>query len=227
MMIAHKIKWLYIGGITVFLFFLLIIFSPKILMLAGQWVVVSDTPLRSDAIVVLHTGVELYPRLIQAAELYNAGYADKVVINGNRKTDVLRELEKKGFRGCCAWYEDSIRILGLLGVPRDKIIPISAEDAYDTVSEAEIVGKEIVEAGFARIILATSKYHTRRARFIWQEMYEGQLEVRAVAAKSDLYDPDNWWHEGKQIRWVLAEYGAWIYYYWKSLKNGADRSQLE
>lgn len=227
MMIAHKRKWLYIGGITVFLFFLLIIFSPKILMLAGQWVVVSDTPLRSDAIVVLHTGVELYPRLIQAAELYNAGYADKVVINGNRKTDVLRELEKKGFRGCCAWYEDSIRILGLLGVPRDKIIPISAEDAYDTVSEAEIVGKEIVEAGFARIILATSKYHTRRARFIWQEMYEGQLEVRAVAAKSDLYDPDNWWHEGKQIRWVLAEYGAWIYYYWKSLKNGADRSQLE
>ena len=227
MMIAHKRKWLYIGGISVFLFFLLIIFSPKILMLAGQWVVVSDTPLRSDAIVVLHTGVELYPRLIQAAELYNAGYADKVVINGNRKTDVLRELEKKGFRGCCPWYEDSIRILGLLGVPRDKIIPISAEDAYDTVSEAEIVGKEIVEAGFARIILATSKYHTRRARFIWQEMYEGQLEVRAVAAKSDLYDPDNWWHEGKQIRWVLAEYGAWFYYYWKSLKNGADRSQLE
>ena len=227
MMIAHKRKWLYIGGITVFLFFLLIIFSPKILMLAGQWVVVSDTPLRSDAIVVLHTGVELYPRLIQAAELYNAGYADKVVINGNRKTDVLRELEKKGFRGCCAWYEDSIRILGLLAVPRDKIIPISAEDAYDTVSEAEIVGEKIVEAGFARIILATSKYHTRRARFIWQEMYEGQLEVRAVAAKSDLYDPDNWWHEGKQIRWVLAEYGAWFYYYWKSFKNGADRSQLE
>ena len=62
MMIAHKKKWLYVGGITLFIFFFLIVFSPKILMLAGQWVVVSDTPLRSDAIVVLHTGVELYPR---------------------------------------------------------------------------------------------------------------------------------------------------------------------
>ena len=51
MMIAHKKKWLYIGGITLIIFFLLIVFSPKILMLAGQWVVVSDTPLRSDAIV--------------------------------------------------------------------------------------------------------------------------------------------------------------------------------
>ena len=227
MMIAHKKKWLYIGGITLFIFFLLIVFSTKILMLAGQWVVVSDTPLRSDAIVVLHTGVELYPRLIQAADLYSQGYADKVVINGNRKTDVLRELERQGFRGCCPWYEDSVRVLNLMGVPTEKVIRISAEDAYDTVSEAEIVGKTVIEAGINRIILTTSKYHTRRARFIWQEMYEGQLEVQAVAAQSDPYNPEGWWHEGKQIRWVLAEYGTWFYYYWKSFKHGADRSQLE
>ena len=227
MMIAHKKKWLYTGGITLFIFFLLIVFSPKILMLAGQWVVVSDTPLRSDAIVVLHTGVELYPRLIQAADLYSQGYADKVVINGNRKTDVLRELERKGFRGCCAWYEDSIRVLNLMGVPRNKVVSISAEDAYDTVSEAEIVGRAVIESGASRILLATSKYHTRRARFIWKKMYAGQLEIRAVAAKSDLYNPNSWWHEGKQIRWVLAEYGAWLYYFWKSFENGADRAQLE
>ena len=227
MMIAHKKKWLYIGGITLFIFLLLIVFTPKILMLAGQWVVVSDTPLRSDAIVVLHTGVELYPRLIQAADLYSQGYADKVVINGNRKTDVLRELERQGFRGCCPWYEDSVRVLNLMGVPTEKVIRISAEDAYDTVSEAEIVGKTVIEAGINRIILTTSKYHTRRARFIWQEMYEGQLEVQAVAAQSDPYNPEGWWHEGKQIRWVLAEYGTWFYYYWKSFKHGADRSQLE
>jgi len=174
MMITPKKKWLYIGGITLFILFLLMAFSTKILMLAGQWVVVSDKPIRSDAIVVLNTGVELYPRLIQAAELYNASFADKVVINGNRKTDVLRELERQGFRGCCPWYEDSVRVLDLMGVPRDKVISISAEDAYDTVSEAEIVGKAVVEAGINRIILATSKYHTRRARYIWQKMYEGQ-----------------------------------------------------
>jgi len=227
MMITPKKKWLYIGGITLFILFLLMAFSTKILMLAGQWVVVSDKPIRSDAIVVLNTGVELYPRLIQAAELYNASFADKVVINGNRKTDVLRELERQGFRGCCPWYEDSVRVLDLMGVPRDKVISISAEDAYDTVSEAEIVGKAVVEAGINRIILATSKYHTRRARFIWQKMYEGQLEVRAVAAKSDIYNPESWWHGGKQIRWVLAEYGAWFYYYWKSFKKEVEGSQLE
>jgi uncharacterized SAM-binding protein YcdF (DUF218 family) len=212
-------KLLHVGLIGLLFVILLLIFSKQILITGGRWLVVSDTPTRSDAIVVLNTGVEIYPRLIQAASLHSDGFADKVIINGNRKTEVLRDLEEKGFQRCCVWYEDSIRILGLLGVPSDKIIPISAEDAYDTVSEAEIVGKQIVEKGFARIILATSKYHTRRARFIWKGMYEEKIEVYTVAAMSDIYNPQGWWREGKQIRWVLAEYGAWIYYYWKLLKD--------
>jgi uncharacterized SAM-binding protein YcdF (DUF218 family) len=216
----RKKKLLYCGLIGLLIVILLVIFSKDILITAGRWLVVSDAPTRSDAIVVLNTSVEIYPRLIQAAALHKEGYADKIIINGNRKTDVLRDLERKGFQGCCAWYEDPIRVLGLLGVPSDKIIPISAEDAFDTVSEAEIVGKAIVEAGIARIILATSKYHTRRARFIWKRMYGNQIEVFAVAALSDIYNPRGWWREGKQIRWVLAEYGAWIYYYWKALREG-------
>jgi uncharacterized SAM-binding protein YcdF (DUF218 family) len=210
-------KLLYVclfGLLTVIL--LAVCFRP-ILTVAGRWLVVSDAPSRSDAIVVLNTGVEIYPRLIQAAELYNAGYADKIIINGNRKTDVLRDLEKQGFQGCCEWYENSTRILVLLGVLRENIIPVSAEDAYDTVSEAEIVGKAITEAGIARVILATSKSHTRRARFIWKKMYGNQLVVSTVAAASDIYNPHSWWREGKQIRWVLGEYGAWIYYFWKVL----------
>jgi Fe-S oxidoreductase len=51
----------------------------------------------------------------------------------------LRGLEKVGFQSCCPWYEDATRILSLLGVPRDKVIYISAEDAYETVTEAETV----------------------------------------------------------------------------------------
>ena len=216
---TKKKKRLYVGFIGLLVIILFVIFSKNILMEAGKWLVVADEPKHSDAVVVLNTGVEIYPRLIQAAAIYNQGYTDRIIINGNRKSDVLRDLEKNGFQVCCPWYEDSIRILNLLGVPRDKIIPISAENAYDTVSEAEIVGEKIIAAGFTRIILATSKYHTRRARFIWREMYGDQIEVLTVGAVRDIYNPQGWWREGRQIRWVLAEYGAWIYYYWKSLKR--------
>ncbi|MFC1862367.1 YdcF family protein [Thermodesulfobacteriota bacterium] len=175
--------------------------------------------MKSDAIVVLNTGMDYYPRLIESADLFKRGLAEKIVLNGNRKTDELREIEEKGFVTCCTWYENSLRILSIYGVPRDKVICISAEDAYDTVSEAEIVGEAILREGYTRVILTTSKSHTRRANFIWKRMYGDKLSIYTVSAKSDPYDPEGWWKDGRQIRWVLAEYGAWIYYGWKKLKK--------
>ena len=180
-------------------------------------IVVDEHPGRTDAVVVLNTGVEYYPRLIQAADLYRRKLAAHVVINGNRKTETLQNLELQGFQKCCLWYADSIRILAMFGVPEAKIIRISIEDAYDTVSEADAVGRELLKRQWKTVIVTTSKYHTRRARFIWQKMYKDRLAIYMVAAQNDPYDPNNWWKDGRQIRWLLAEYGAWIFYWWKEL----------
>jgi hypothetical protein len=38
-----------------------------------------------------------------------------------------------------------------------------------------------------------------------------------VSAEIDPYDPRSWWKDGRQIRWILAEYGVWFIYWWKSL----------
>ena len=203
--------------IPVGILLLIVFFSGTILRTIGHLIVVDEEPGRSDAAVVLNTGVEYYPRLIQAADLYRRGLAAHIVINGNRKTKTLRNLERQGFQKCCPWYADSIRILAMFGVPESKIIRISNEDAYDTVSEADVVGKELLKRQWTTIIIATSKYHTRRARFIWQKMYEDRLAVYMVAAQDDPYDPNNWWRDGRQIRWLLAEYGAWVFYWWKEL----------
>ena len=161
--------------------------------------------------------MEYYPRLIEAARLYTGGLAKTVVINGNRKTDLLRDLEKKGFTPCCSWEEDAVRILGLFGVPRDKVVAVSAEDAFDTISEAEAVGSALVDRGMKRILLTTSKSHTRRARHIWNHLYGDRLSISVVSARTDPYDPDGWWRDGRQVRWVLAEYGAWVYYWWMTV----------
>ncbi len=194
-----------------------VVFAGPLLRVLGRLIVVDDQPAISDAIVVLNTGIEYYPRLIQAADTYRQGLARKIVINGNRKTDTLRELEKQGFERCCPWYADSVRILTLFDVRQEDIITISAEDAYDTVSESQVVGRELIRQQFKRVIITTSKFHTRRALFIWNKIYGDDLVVNMVAAKSDPYEPNLWWKDGRQIRWVLAEYGAWIYYWWKTL----------
>ena len=192
-------------------------FATPILCSIGKFPVYDENPVPSDAVVVLYTGVEYYPRLIEAARLYNDGLAENIVINGNRKTDMLRSLEYKGFVSCCNWAEDYIRILGLFGVPRERIITVSAEDVFDTISEAEAVGKELLERGMKKILLTTSKSHTRRARHIWNRLFKDKLSISVVSAKTDPYDPEGWWRDGRQIRWVLAEYGAWVYYGWDVL----------
>ena len=196
---------------------LLYVFSGRLFTAVGKFLILDETPNHADAIVVLNTGVEYYPRLIEAADLYKRGLAGKIIINGNRKTDILRDLEKKGFQPCCLWYEDSLRILSLLGVSNDNVISVSAEDVYETVGEAETVGEKILGMGYKRIILVTSKYHTRRANHIWSEIYAGKMNICSVAAKADPYDPQRWWNDGRQRRWLMAEYGAWLYYYWKMI----------
>ena len=196
---------------------LLSLFSGSLFRGLGRFVVCDETPVPSDAVIVLNTGVEYYPRLVEAADLYRKGLAKRVVINGNRKTDSLRELENRGFKRCCPWYENSLRILSLFGVPRNMVTCISAEDVYDTVSEAKVVGREVLGQGLHSVLITTSKYNTKRARYIWKKMYDGKLSIRTVAAKTDPYDPSGWWRDGRQIRWVMAEYGAWIYYWWKNL----------
>jgi uncharacterized SAM-binding protein YcdF (DUF218 family) len=194
-----------------------ILISGSLFRVMGDMIVVNDQPTPSDAAVVLSSGVEYYPRLIQAADLYRTGLAANVVINGNRKSDSLRDLEKMGFKRCCPWYSDAVGILTMLGVPEDKIILVSNEDAYDTVSEAEVVGRELIDRKLTTVIITTSKYHSRRAKFIWQEIYGQQLTIFMVSAETDPYDPNSWWKDGRQIRWVLTEYGSLVFYWWKKI----------
>jgi len=196
---------------------LCLLFAGPLMRQFGSLIMLDETPMPSDAVVVLTTGMEYYPRLIQAADFYRQGLVRKVIINGNRKTDSLRELEAMGFKPGCPWYEDYVRILALLGVPQTDVIAFSVEDAYDTVSEAAAVGRELIERHFTKLIITTSKYHTRRAKFIWKKMYPNRLTLTMVSAQTDPYDPDHWWKDGRQIRWVLAEYGGWVYYWWQTM----------
>jgi uncharacterized SAM-binding protein YcdF (DUF218 family) len=195
----------------------LVVMHAKILTGIGTFLIARDIPTKAEAAVVLNADVDIYPRLLEAADLYNQGEAAKVVINGNRKTDVLRNLESSGYEPPCKWYAEEILVLTHLGVAKDHIMAISAEDAYDTISEAKIVGKILLNNGISDVILTTSKFNSRRARYIWSTMYREKLSISVAPAQNDTFDPAAWWKNGRQIRWVLSEYGAWIYYYWMKI----------
>lgn len=105
--------------------FLIWFISGYVLTALGHFLIRNDNPSPVQATVVLATGVDYYPRLIEAAELYKNGLVDRVIINGNRKTDVLRKLEAMGFEPVVPWYANSFRILKLLGVPCRKLLAMA------------------------------------------------------------------------------------------------------
>jgi len=83
--------------LAVLILTLLAVLHQKILTGIGSFLVQEDIPQTSDAAVVLYTGVDIYPRLIEAADLYKKSTIEKVVINGNRKTEILLDLESSGY----------------------------------------------------------------------------------------------------------------------------------
>jgi uncharacterized SAM-binding protein YcdF (DUF218 family) len=186
----------------------------------GRVLVEDRPPVRADAVVVLATGSEFYPRLMEAARLVREGFAPRLVINGNRKTEALRRLEALGYEPAAPWYENPLRILELLGVERDRVTAVSVEDAYDTISECRGLAPTLQREGIGRVLLVTSRFHTRRASAVWRAVHGDSLEVVTVAARQDPFDPDGWWRHGRQIRWVLAEYGGWLFYLRHRLARG-------
>ena len=198
----------------------LVLLGKPILVELGEFLVVEDgrhSP--ADAAVVLATGVDYTARLIEAARLYDKGLVKKVVIDGDRKSEALKQLETRGFVEPCRWSVNYVAALEFLKVKERDIVVIDAPDAFDTVSEARITGTFLVKHGLTRLIITTSKFHTRRAAYIWRHSLPGKFNIQVAAAADDPFDPKGWWKKGPQIRQLLAEYGGWLYYWGKRLRN--------
>jgi uncharacterized SAM-binding protein YcdF (DUF218 family) len=93
-----------------------------------------------------------------------------------------------GFRPAAPWDEDGKRVLEILGVPRDKVVSISAENVFDTIGEARAVAPVLKERGLRQLVVVTSKYHTRRAGHIWRNRTAEGFQVTTAPARHDPFD---------------------------------------
>lgn len=188
--------------------------TTPLLTYMGHFLIRNDPSQHSEASVVLTTGVDYYARLTEAARLYTLQLTNRVIINGNRKSETLRKIEKLGYKAPCHWSEKFIQMLMVLGVPREKIIIVNAENVFDTMSEARLVGDYIGKLNIKKLTIVTSKFHTHRAGYIWEKLFQNKFRLNMVAAQDDPFDPNRWWKSGRQIRALLGEYGGWFYYFW-------------
>jgi uncharacterized SAM-binding protein YcdF (DUF218 family) len=193
------------------LVFLVFLARHPLMRVAGNFWVVDEGPVASDAIVIL--GDDNYPadRATRAAELIKAGWAPRVIASGRylRPSASIAELEE----------HDLID----RGVPQTAIVRL-AHRAENTHDEAEAVGQFIASKGWKRIIVVTSNYHTRRSRYICERMFPPGTALRVVAARDSDFDPDNWWETRLGVKIFAHELVGMIVAMWELRHQHAQTS---
>ena len=184
-------------------FFILagIFMVPKL----GQWLVVNDELKESDVILVLMGSV--YDRILEAADLYEEGYSDRIVLINSyiAAKDIIVD------RGLQAYGNTLLSKMAAvdMGIPEEDIIVLdgnsrSTQDEAMTFREYIKKNKEIDS-----IIIVTSKFHSRRAKQIFVKSLSSldrKIEIFIRPSKYDKSSVGKWWRNREDFEWVVFEY---------------------
>jgi uncharacterized SAM-binding protein YcdF (DUF218 family) len=181
-----------------------------ILRFVGESWIVEDSLDRGDAIIVLSDDNFYADRATHAADLYRHGMAPIVVASGRK----LRP-----YAGIAELMEHD---LIERGVPKDRILRIS-HNGENTREEAQALAQQALERRWRSVIVVTSNYHTRRARYIFRHVFPSQTMVRVSGAHDGDFDPENWWRTRKSVKEFTKELAGMIVAVWE-LKDQAKIS---
>jgi hypothetical protein len=199
------------------LLFLIYLARHPLLKMAGSFWIVDEGPVASDAIVILGDDNYNGDRATRAAELLKAGWAPRIVASG------------RGLRSYASIAELEEHDLTDRGVPITAIVRF-AHRAENTRDEAAAISQLISSRGWKRIILVTSNYHTRRARYICERSFPAGTGLRVVAARDSEFDPDNWWRTRLGIKIFAHELVGMVVAMWE-MRNArvqtSDSAALE
>jgi len=199
------------GGILVnlivLLFFLLfcavLYFArhPLMRFAAESWII--EDPLQhSDAIIVLSDDNFYADRSTRAAELFREGQAPVVVASGRR------------LRPNAGIAELMEHDLIERGVPKERIIRLP-HDADSTKEEASALLQLATDRKWHTVIVVTSNYHTRRARYIFRHVFPREISVRVAGARDADFDPGKWWEKRKSIKQLTREFAGMLVAIWE------------
>lgn len=167
----------------------------------GRWLIVADPLERATAIVVLSGGAPY--RAIEAAAIFRGDWAREIWITRSpREADeaLVARLDVKIDFG----DEGSNRlILERLGVPSSAIKTL-APGARNTLEELRRVATELARQRGDRVIIVTSKSHTRRVRATWH-VVAGSHQAVVRYANLDPFDGPRWWERTDDALTVSRE----------------------
>jgi uncharacterized SAM-binding protein YcdF (DUF218 family) len=180
-----------------------------LLYYGGRYLQHEDPLQKADAIFVL-AGTRL-ERPFEAVDLYKEGYAPVVVLSPGRQEVGETLLRQRGIR-FPSEAELQRDALVQLGIPPAAILATSGY-VDNTAQEANLLRAMVKTHRWTRVIIVTSKFHTRRAAFAFRRGLEGTgAEVVMRATRYDIADPAHWWRTRADFRFASSEFQKLIVY---------------
>lgn len=176
---------------------------------AGRLLVVEDPLQKSDAIVVLSGATA--ERWLEAADLYHEGAAPHVLLSPGRIDSAERIARERGVR-LPSGADMERDALGQLHLPAEAIsvMPGSVDNTADEAARCRQIANR---HGWTRLIVVTSKYHSRRTRFAFRREFRGiPVTIIVRPSRYDEATPPRWWRSRNDIRHVVYEYEKLLLY---------------
>jgi len=186
---------------AVFCFAVYLARHPLLRWAAEAWIV-EDPMQHAAAIIVLGDDNFYADRATRAAELFRQGNAPLVVASGRR------------LRPDAGIAELMEHDLIARGVPKDRILRFP-QDVDSTKEQAEALARFVVDHHWSRIIVVTSNYHTRRARYIFRLVFPQDFVVLVASARDADFDPQQWWLKRESIKKLTGEFVGMLAALWE------------
>jgi uncharacterized SAM-binding protein YcdF (DUF218 family) len=159
---------------------------------------------------------------MEAASIYREGLAPQVWLT----REVVRAEEQALDRLGVAVVRDEVynrAVLERLGV-KPEAIRVLAAGVRNTVDEVRLVAAELDRAGGDRVIIVTSKAHSRRVRATWAAIVGASPRAIIRYAREEPYDARGWWRNTRDALDVSRE-AFGLMNVWAGFPVQPDRSQ--
>jgi uncharacterized SAM-binding protein YcdF (DUF218 family) len=194
-------KWPIILGTIVLLLATLVLGREPILLGVGDFLIVQDALRPADLIHVLGGDVD---RIDYGIELYKQGYGRKIFFTGGR---IEIPLVHTTYSRLAQEYAVS------KGVRPENVLPHESR-ATSTYEETLELRAFLDGTPIRSVIIVSSPYHLRRARWIFNKMLGDRVTFQFAPVPFEVgRHKRRWWTDEKTLKAVIIEYLTIPFYY--------------
>jgi uncharacterized SAM-binding protein YcdF (DUF218 family) len=202
--------------ISISLIIILVLFFSqyKILLTGYANLFKVDNPTYGEnaAIVILSGGRHAEYRMPKGIDMYKKGYADRLLLTTERRLNskvahlfpIFPENEQ-AFQKISQELNIQVKF---------EVVPsLKGGGATSTFDEAYDLLAFCSKEKIKHLIIITSSFHTRRALYAFEKVFQGSgIKVEASAASNEDFTEENWWHSDRGISAYILEPVKFVVY---------------